>query len=98
LIDYVEGLCPEVDFTISMFSTWFGKLGFEKSQTLCKFGDFMRYLTYVRGYSEINIVVPPLTARYVYFVRNNGTYMSERLAAIREDSEAYKVGVRKMKE
>jgi hypothetical protein len=51
LIDYIETICPDVDFTISMFSTWFGKLGFEKSQTFCKFGDFMRYLTYVRGYT-----------------------------------------------
>jgi hypothetical protein len=50
-ISFIESLCPSVDYTISMFSTWFGKLGFEKSQTLCKFGDFMQYLTYVKGYS-----------------------------------------------
>ena len=87
MIDYIEALCPDVDFSISMFSTWFGKLGFEKSQTCCKFGDFMRYLVYVHGYSEVNIIVPPLTTRSVYFVRSNGTYMSERLAFIKEDSE-----------
>jgi hypothetical protein len=81
-----------------MFSTWFGKLGFEKSQTCCKFGDFMRYLVYVRGYTEVNIIVPPLTSRSVYFVRPNGTYMNERLPHIKADSEEHKARVRKMKE
>jgi hypothetical protein len=96
-IDYVEKLSPDVDYTISMFSTWFGKLGFEKAQTFCKFGDFMRYLSHVRGYTEVNIVVPPLTSRSVYFIKPKFTLMSENIEAIRQDSEYHKNNVRKMK-
>lgn len=75
-----------MDYTISMFSTWFGKIGFEKAQTFCKFGDFIRYLAFVKGYAEVNIVVPPLTTRSVYFIKHKSTYMSQQLEAIKEDS------------
>lgn len=62
-----------------MFSNWFGRLGFEKSQTFCKFGDFMRYLCYVKGYSEVNIIVPPHLVRSIYYIKNKSTYMYEML-------------------
>ena len=49
-IDFLERHYPEADFTISMCSNWFTKLGFEKTGTDCKFGDFMRYMVHVRKY------------------------------------------------
>ncbi len=49
-INFIELTFPDADYTIQMFSAWFAKLGFEKGQTFCKFGDFMRYLIYVKGY------------------------------------------------
>ena len=68
-----------MDYTIDMFSIWFAKLGFEKAQTFCKFGDFMRYLVYVKGYTEVNAIVPPQTSRIVYYIKNKTTYMYEML-------------------
>ena len=46
----------------------------------------------------MNIVVPPLTSRSVFFVRGNKTFIGERITAIKEDSEDHKMKVRKIKE
>lgn len=80
-----------------MYSLWFAKLGFEKGQTFCKFGDFMRYLIYVRGYVELNIVVPPMLARNIYFVKNKTTMMYSLLDDLVKDSEIHRANVRKIK-
>ena len=68
-----------------MFSSWFAKLGFEKAQTRCKFGDFMRYLNNVRGYYEANLVVPPLMTRSVYYLHGADTYLQERIEMVKAD-------------
>jgi hypothetical protein len=69
-------------------SHWYAKLGFEKAQTDCKFGDFMRYLVHVKGYSEVYIVLPPRLERIVYFIniRNNSnkTYLYHNIEEILE--------------
>ena len=72
--DFIEENFPNVDYTIDMFSNWFARLGFEKAQTFCKFGDFMRYLTFVKGYTELNILVPPRVSRCIYYVKHKTTY------------------------
>ncbi len=72
-ITFIENTFVNVDYTISMFSNWFARMGFEKAQTMSKFGDFMRYLTFVKGYTELNIVAPPLLCRCIYYVKKNST-------------------------
>ena len=58
-----------------MFSNWFARFGFEKAQTMCKFGDFMRYLTHTKGYIEVFIVIPPLLTRSIFLIKSKNTFL-----------------------
>jgi hypothetical protein len=97
VVAFIEQAFPEGNYTIHMFSTWFAKLGFEKAQTFCKFGDFMRYLTYVKGYTEVNIVVPPRLSRSIFYIKNK-TFLYEMLDQLIEDTNEHRKAVKKMKE
>ena len=79
-----------------MFSNWFSRLGFEKAQTFCKFGDFMRYLTFVKDFTEVNIMVPPRVSKSIYYVKNK-TYMHSILDKLVEESNEHRQAVKKMK-
>jgi hypothetical protein len=79
VIAFIEETFPEADFTIDTFSAWFAALGLEKAQTCCKFGDFMRYLTCVKGYVEVNVVVPPRVGRSIFYLKQRGTFLHSRL-------------------
>ena len=57
----------------------------------------MRYLVYVRGYTEVNIVVPPHINRSIYFLKSEDTYMYSMKEKLIEDSEVNKVQVKKVK-
>lgn len=99
LVAFIEKTFVEVDYSISMFSNWFARLGFEKAQTFCKFGDFMRYLIYVKGYVEVNMVVPPLISRSIYYVKSDSkTRMHQYLDELVKESEVHRAKVRKLKE
>ena len=80
-----------------MLSNWFSRLGFEKAQTRCKYGDFIRYLRCVKGYTEVNIIVPPHLSRVVYFIKNKNTYMYSQLENLVEDTEKHREDVKKVK-
>ena len=97
VVSFLENLFPNADYTIDMFSSWFSRLGFEKAQTLCKFGDFMRYLTFVKGFTEINVMVPPRVSKSIYYVKNN-TFMNSILDQLVEETNEHRQSVRKMKE
>lgn len=97
MMNYIDEKYPKVDYPINFLSLWFGKLGFEKSQTFCKFGDFIRYIVFVRGYVEANIIVPPLTSRSVFFIKA-GTYLHEHVDSIKQDCDEYRKEVKKIKE
>ena len=96
VVAFIEDTFPEGNYTIDMFSTWFAKLGFEKAQTFCKFGDFMRYLTCVKGYSEVNIIVPPRSSRSIFYIKNK-TYLHSMLDQLIEETNEYRKNVKKMK-
>jgi len=71
MIDALIEKHPAVDFSMSYLSKWFSKLGFEKPQTRCKFADFVRYLVFVRGFKEVNIIMPPRLEKAVFLVNCN---------------------------
>ena len=78
VLNFIQTIYPDTDYTIDMISFWFAYLGFEKAQTQSKFRDFTKYLTNVKGYHELFIVVPPRTQRSLYLVKHN-TYLFQHI-------------------
>ena len=68
LVDFLEQKFPETDLPISMVSLWYAKFGFDKPQTRCKFGDFLKYMKHVRNYIQVDIIVPPSTFQSIWML------------------------------
>ena len=85
-IEYLESSYPEADFPISFLSYWFGKFGFDKPQTRCKFGDFLKYLINVRRYYQVEMLVPPSVLYSVWFIDSQRklTYLQRNSEEINE--------------
>ena len=69
-LDFLEQKFPHTNYPISFISFWYANFGFDKPQTRCKFGDFLKYAMFVRKYIQIDIVFPPNTQPSIYLVNS----------------------------
>lgn len=70
-IDFLESRYPDTNYPISFISFWYANFGFDKPQTRCKFGDFLKYSMFVRKYIQVDIIFPPNTFPSIFLVNSN---------------------------
>lgn len=69
-IDFLEVKFPCTDYPVSFLSAWFARFGFDKPQTRCKFGDFLKYIMNVRKYYQVETILPPSTEYSIIFINS----------------------------
>ena len=69
-MNFLEQKFPHTNYPISFISFWYANFGFDKPQTRCKFGDFLKYAMFVHKYIQIDIVFPPNTQPSIYLVNS----------------------------